>query len=95
MHDDDAMERLLRDAMTGETPRLSPDFDARVVQRVRPRVLTPSGRTVIAVYGVAASVGAVWFLRDLPLTSLLLAAAIGLPIAVALRAYGRRMMVGP
>ena len=55
MHDDELMERLLRDAMTADTPHLSPGFDARVLRRVRPRRLTSIGRAVIA---AAAAFGA-------------------------------------
>ena len=44
MHDDEAMDRLLRDVMGADAPQLSPAFDARVLRRVRPRRLTPAGR---------------------------------------------------
>ncbi len=51
MHDDDAMDRLLRDAMAADAPRLSPAFDARVLRRVRPRRLTPLGADALEARG--------------------------------------------
>ena len=66
MHDDDVMDRLLKDAMAADAPQLSPAFDARVMRRVRPRRLTTMGRVVIAAYAVVAAATAVWLMRDLP-----------------------------
>ena len=66
MHDDEMMDRLLRDAMAADVPQLSPAFDARVLRRVRPRRLTTMGRLVIAVYIVAAAATTLWLMRDLP-----------------------------
>jgi len=94
MHDDDAMDRLLRDAMTANAPRLSPAFDARVMRRVRPRRLTPAGRVVLAVYVVVAAATAAWLMRGLHLESIVAAAAIGVPVAAAAGAYGRRLAAG-
>jgi hypothetical protein len=95
MHDDEMMDRLLRDAMAADAPRLSPAFDARVMRRVRPRRLTPMGRVVIAVYTVVAAVTAVWLMRDLPMTSIVAAVVIAVPVAAGASAYGRRLAVGP
>ena len=94
MHDDEVMDRLLRDAMAAEVPRLSPAFDARVLRRVRPRRLPPMGRLVIAAYAVVAAATAVWLMRDLPIESLVAAVAIGVPVAAGASAYGRRLAVG-
>ena len=94
MHDDDAMDRLLRDAMAADAPQLSPAFDARVMRRVRPRRLTPTGRVVIAVYVVAAAAAAVWLMRDLPMEWIVAAVAIGGPVAAGASAYVRRLAVG-
>jgi hypothetical protein len=90
MHDDEVMDRLLRDAMAADAPQLSPAFDARVMRRVRPRRLTSIGRVVIALYVVVASVTAVWWMWDLPVESIAAAVAIGVPVAAAASAYGRR-----
>jgi len=94
MHDDDGMDRLLRDAMAAGAPRLSPAFDARVMRRVRPRRLTPAGRATIVVYAVAAAAAAVWLMRGLPLESIVAAAAIGGLAAAGASAYVRRLAVG-
>jgi len=94
MHDDDVMDKLLRDAMTADAPQLSPGFDARVMQRARPRRLTPMGRAVIAVYIVVATATAVWLMRDLRTEWIAAALVIGVPVAAAASAYGRRLILG-
>jgi hypothetical protein len=94
MTDDDAMDKLLRDALAADAPQLSPAFDARIMRRVRPRGLTPMGRVVIAVYLVAAAATAVWLMRDLRLESIAAAVAIEVPVAAGAGAYGRRLAVG-
>lgn len=94
MHDDDVMDRLLRDVMAAEAPQLPAAFHARVMRRVRPRGLTPIGRAVIALYIVVAAATAVWLMRDLPVESIVAAVAIGVPIAAAASAYGRYLAVG-
>lgn len=94
MHDDEAMDQLLKTAFAAEAPQLSPAFDARVLRRVRPRRLTPLGRVVLAVYIVIAAAGTVWLMRDLPLQSIALAAVIGIPVAAGAGFYGRRLAGG-
>ena len=94
MHDDEMMDRLLRDAMTADVPQLSPGFDARVLRRVRPRRLTPLGRAVIAAYVVIAAAATVWLMRDVQATWIVAAVAIGAPVAAAASVYGRRLAVG-
>ena len=94
MHDDDMMDRLLRDAMTAEAPRLSPGFDERVLREVRPRRLTAIGRAVIAAYIVIAAATTVWLMRDVQTTWFVAAVAIGAPVAAAASFYGRRLAVG-
>ncbi|MEO6193406.1 MAG: hypothetical protein ABIS20_10370 [Thermoanaerobaculia bacterium] len=94
MHDDEMMDRLLRDAMAADAPRLSPAFDARIMRRVRPRRLTSMGRAVIAVYMVVAAATAVWLMRDLDVKSIVAAVVIGVPVAVGASAYGRRLTAG-
>jgi hypothetical protein len=94
MHDDEAMDRLLRDVMAADAPQLSPAFDARVMRRVRPRRLTPMGRVVIAVYIVVAAAMAVWLLRDVHMESIVAAVVVGVPVAAGASAYGRRLAAG-
>ncbi len=94
MHDDDVMDRLLRDAMAADAPELSPAFDANVMRRVRPRRLSAMGRVVIAAYAVVAAAATVWLMRDLPPAWILAAVAIGVPIAAGVGAYGRRLAFG-
>ena len=94
MHDDEGMDRLLRDVMAADAPRLSPAFDARVMRRVRPRRLTSMGRVVIAVYVVVAAAAAVWLMRDLDMKAIVAAVVIGMPVAAGASAYGRRLTAG-
>ena len=95
MHDDELMDRLLRDVMAADAPQLSPGFDTRVMRRVRPRRLAPMGRAVIAVYLVFAAATAVWLMRDLPIESIVAAVVIGIPVAAGASAYGQRLAFGP
>ena len=94
MHDDEMMDRLLRDTMMADRPHLSPGFDARVLRHVRPRRLTSIGRVVIAAYVVVAAATTVWFMRDLQTTWIVAAVTIGTPLAAAASVYGRRLAVG-
>ena len=94
MHDDDPMDRLLSETLAAEPPRLSPDFDARVLRRLRPRRLTPVGRGVIAAYAVVATATAAWFLKGLPLESIALAVVVSAALAAAAGAYGRHLVSG-
>ncbi len=94
MHDDDAMDRLLRHAMAADAPQLSPAFDARVMRRVRPRRLTPMGRVVLAIYIVLAAATAGWVMRDLPAAWIVAAVAVCVPVAAGAGAYVRRLAAG-
>ena len=91
MDDDDVMDQLLRRAMAGEVPQLSPAFDARVMRRVQPRKLTPMGRVVIAAYFVSAVAAAGWLMQDLRVEWIGATLAIGVPIAAGASAYSRRL----
>lgn len=91
MHDDEVMDRLLRDVMAADVPQLSPAFDARVMGRVRPRRLTPMGRVVIPVYILVAAATAVWLMRDLHMKSIVAAVVINVLVAAGASAYGRRL----
>ena len=94
MHDDNLMDQLLRDTMADQPPQLSPEFDARLMRRVRPRRLTQAGRLVIAGYVVAASAAAAWLMRDVPVSAIVAALVISVAIAVGVSAYGRRIALG-
>jgi hypothetical protein len=94
MHDDDAMDRLLRNVMAADPPQLSPAFDARLMRRVRPHRLAPMGRVVIAVYVVIAAATAAWAMQDLPMESIVAAVVIAVPVAAGPSAYARRLAVG-
>jgi hypothetical protein len=56
--------------------------------------LTTLGRLVIAAYIVAAAATTLWLMRDLPTVSIVAAVVIGVPVAVGVGAYGRRLAVG-
>lgn len=94
MHDDTAMDHIMRDAMAAEVPQLSPTFDAQILRRVRPRRLPPMGRAILAVYAVASTASAVWLMRDLPVESIAAAIAIGAAVAAGAGAYVRQLAVG-
>lgn len=81
MHDDDAIDQLLKDALGAPPPGLSAGFDARVMRRLRPRRLTPAGRAVLVVYAVLAVAVAAWAMRDLRVEWIAMAVAIGVPMA--------------
>jgi len=91
MRDDELMDQLLRDAMAADVPQLSPTFDAEVMERLRPRRLTPMGRVVIAVYAVAAVATAAWLMQDLRMELIAAAVAITVTVAVGASAYVRRL----
>jgi hypothetical protein len=94
MHDDDAIDRLLKKTMTVEVPALSPAFEAKVLRRVRPHRLSPTGRTVIVVYGVAAVVATAWLLRGLDPVVILVGTIAGLSAGAAVSAYVQRLVGG-
>lgn len=89
MPDDDRMDGLLREAMAGDVPRLSPAFDARLARRLRPRRLTPSGRIVMGLYVLVASLSAAWFMRGLPMEWIAAGLVIGVSAAAGASAYAR------
>lgn len=91
MHDDDAMDRLLRHTLTGEVPRLSSAFDDRVMRSVRPRRLTAASRAVMATYAVVAVAAAAWVMRDVPVAWIAAAIVAGIPAATGAGAYARRL----
>ena len=52
--------KWLREAMAGETPRLSPRSDDRLIARVRPRRLTTAARLAITLYAIGALALSAW-----------------------------------
>ena len=47
MVDDEMMDEWLREAMAGETPRLSPRSDDKLIARLRPRRLTTQNASLL------------------------------------------------
>ena len=92
--DDEMMDVLLREAMAADAPQLSPAFDDRVMQEVRPRKLSTFGVMVLAVYAVAATAIAVWVMQGIPAVSIVAGGAIGLAAAASASAYVRRLATG-
>jgi hypothetical protein len=90
MNEQDNVDRWLREAMSGEVPRLSSAFDARLERRLRPQRLTAAGRIVMAAYVLAAVLVSVWALRGAALDWTLVVAVL-LPSAIAASFYGRRI----
>ena len=93
-HNDDEMDRLLRETLSADPPELSPAFDVRVLRAVQPRRLSTIGRAVIALYAVAAAVVVVWAMRDLDIRLVGAAVTATVPIAAGVSAYGRYLVRG-
>lgn len=91
MNDEQTIDGLLRDAMAGDAPRLSAEFDERVMRAVRPRTLSPLGVVVLAVYAVVAIGVLVWVMRGIPAQSIVAGGAIGIAVAASASAYARRL----
>lgn len=89
---DDQMDELLTHAMRAEIPQLSPDFDAALMQRVRPRRLSPVGRVVMGSYAVIAVAITGWLMRDVPMPAVLAGLIVGVAVAAATMAYTRRLV---
>ena len=94
MRDDEAMDRLLTDALAAPAPALSAGFDDAVLRRMRPSHLTRPGRLVIAVYAVLAVAATAWFMREMPIEAIVATTAVSLPAAIGASAYARRLAFG-
>ena len=92
MRDDELMDQLLKDGMAGDTPELSSAFDARLMRRIRRRQLTPLGRLAMSIYIVVAGATMAWLMRDWPVQGIVTAVGMGVAIAAASAAYGRRLL---
>ena len=81
----DAMDRLLRSALSGPEPSLSPDFDTRLAKRLRPRRLDSQARRIMVLYAVVTVLLTIWCVRDLVWSTDLLipAALIAVPLSFA------------
>ena len=91
MHDEERMDRLLRQTMAAKVPELPADFEARVLRRLQPRQLTTRGRLALAAYAFAAAATSVWLLRDVRPELLAATIAAGLPVTAAVTAYASRL----
>jgi len=60
------IDRLLRDAMSGPTPKLSPDFEAQLARRMRPPGLTTGARWALILYAAIAVFVTIWATKDVP-----------------------------
>ena len=60
------IDRLLRDVMSVPPPKLSPNFEARLASRLRPRDLTGAVRCVMGLYAVAALIITLWATDNIP-----------------------------
>jgi hypothetical protein len=91
MVDEEMADQWLREAMTSETPRLSPRFEDQVIASVRPRRLTTAARLVMAFYAIVALALSAWTMREMSVA--LVAASIPLAlVAVGGSRYVRRIV---
>jgi hypothetical protein len=64
------MDRLLREAMASDpVPALSPGFERKLAQRLRPARMNSAARLLMAAYIVAALVTSFWILKNQPLAA--------------------------
>jgi hypothetical protein len=87
MNEQEGMDRFLREAMAGDPPRLSTDFDARLARSLRRRAVNSKGRQLIAAYAVAALTSSVLVMRSASLHWSLIAIALLVPLAVVATMY--------
>lgn len=93
MHDDDAMDGLLKHALAADVPQLSSGFDAAVTQRVRPRRLSARGRAAMVAYTAVAIALSAWAMRDLDPRAIAVGVTAVLAIAAGASAYARRLIL--
>lgn len=92
---DDAIDAWLHDALGAQAPRLSPDFDARVLNRVRPRRLGRGGRLALAAYGVVSLGVSAWLLGDVEVSLVAVTLLSGGLITHAAGRYVRSLVARP
>ena len=93
MHDDAAMDGVLRKALAADVPRLSPGFDASVTRRVRPLQLSACGRAAMVAYAAVALAVSAWVMRDLDPRAMAVGVTAGLIVAAGASAYVRRLVL--
>ena len=91
MNDDELMDQLLKDTFADERPQLSSSFDATLMQRVRPRRLSPTGRAALTAYAVVAGAVTLWLMRDLGVVLMFAGIAISAMAAFSVSAYVKRL----
>lgn len=83
MSEQERMDRWLREALSAvPQPGLSPQFEQRIARQVRPRRLTPRGRSVMVLYTAAAIAASIWTMRSASIDWSLVAVALMLPLLV-------------
>lgn len=97
MRDDDqnamnAMDTLLRDALSAPAPRLSADFTAEVLRDIQPRRLSARGRVILGTYAVVAAAVSIWMVRDVPLALTAIGAGVALVAGLGTSLYVRRFV---
>jgi hypothetical protein len=93
MRDDDMMDEWLREAMAGETPRLSPRSDDKVIASVRPRRLSTAARLLVTLYAIGALALSAWTMREIGVGVVSASMPVAALIAVAMTRYVRRVIV--
>ncbi len=93
MVDDDMMEKWLREAMAGETPRLSPRSDDKVIAHLRSRRLTTAARLVITLYAIGALALSAWVMREVGAALVLASIPVVALITAGVSTYIRRVVV--
>lgn len=85
MSDDNAMDDLLRTAMSAAPPQPSPAFQATVMRRVAQRRMSRPVKAVLGGYGAASVVLSAWLLQGFP--AVVLVAGLGAAAAAAAAAW--------
>jgi len=78
-HEQEAMDRLLRSALSGQAPSLSSDFDIRLAKRLHSQRLDLRARLIMVLYALVAAALTIWAMRDLGWSGDLLRPALLIP----------------
>ena len=90
MNEQDQMDQWLARSMSAPVPTLSPDFDRRLTQALKPRRLNSQGRVVLALYALVATLASVWTMRAASIEWTWVVAAIVVPMAVVALVFRRQ-----
>lgn len=82
MSEQEGMDRLLSQSLSAPVPTLSPDFDRRVMKRVRPRRLSWPGVLTLALYATFALASSIVAMRLTGIGWATIAASIVVPVIV-------------